>query len=256
MTESSKRRISADNYFAILPEWVLYAPITPNAKITYAVLQRYANSEGICFPSRATLANRIGVSVRAIDRALGELQDINAVRVQRRKSPEGGWTSSLYHVRTNNVGAADMPLDDLGVVPLVSLPSDADDTRGSAENDTLTRAIINQSQEPYNSPSVSDETGFDEFWATYPRRVGKGQARKMWKQAIKKTDAATIIQGAQRYAEIRSGEEAKYTAYPASWLNGERWTDEPDPTFEKPGQAKARAIAEAIERMNRKEIGA
>lgn len=256
MTESSKRRISADNYFAILPEWVLFAPITPNAKITYAVLQRYANSDGICFPSRATLASRTGVSVRAIDRALGELQDINAVKVQRRKSPDGGWTSSLYHVKTANPGEVQVVSNEQEVATLVDLPSVADVARGRAENDTLTRAIINQSQEPYNSPSVSDETSFDEFWETYPRRVGKGQARKMWKQAIKKTDAATIIQGAQRYAEHRSGQEPKYTAYPASWLNAERWTDEPDPVFEKPDQAKARAISEALERMNRKELGA
>src|SRR5690606_19428118 len=41
---------------------------------------------------------------------------------------------------------------------------------------------------------------FDEFWAAYPRRVGKGAARKAWAKATKKAAPEEIIAGARRYA--------------------------------------------------------
>lgn len=68
---------------------------------------------------------------------------------------------------------------------------------------------------------------FDEFWCEVPRKIGKGQARRAWSAALKKADADTIISGVRRYAAERRGEDQKFTAHPATWLNGERWEDEP-----------------------------
>ena len=72
--------------------------------------------------------------------------------------------------------------------------------------------------------SVSVEPdGFDDFWAAYPRKVGKGQARKAWNVAVTKTSASAIVQACEGYRW--SGSE-KYTPHPATWLTGERWADE------------------------------
>ena len=73
---------------------------------------------------------------------------------------------------------------------------------------------------------------FAEFWATYPRRVGKGAARKAWAKAIKNgADPEHIIWGARRYSTDprRAAADIRYTAHPATWLNAERWTDETEP---------------------------
>jgi len=69
---------------------------------------------------------------------------------------------------------------------------------------------------------------FDQFWALYPRREGKGQARTALKKALKKTDLPTILKAVDEYASWLRAEnkERTYMAMPASWLNGERWTDE------------------------------
>jgi hypothetical protein len=95
---------------------------------------------------------------------------------------------------------------------------------------------------------------FDEFWNAYPRRVAKGKAVKAYLKALGKADASTILAGAHRYADLRKNEDATYTAYPASWLNGECWTDDftvgpntaPDPKLVE---------IEAIEAAFRKEKG-
>lgn len=87
-----------DGYFAILPEWVLYAEISDRAVRLYAVLRRYAG-DGLqkARPSRQKLADRMYTSLSSIDRALRELQAIGAVTVRNR------WTnpalSSFSYIR-------------------------------------------------------------------------------------------------------------------------------------------------------------
>ena len=66
---------------------------------------------------------------------------------------------------------------------------------------------------------------FPEFWAAYPRKTDKGNAKKAWVKAIKKKPASEIITAAAAYAATKP--EPKFTAHPTTWLNGERWDDEP-----------------------------
>jgi hypothetical protein len=67
---------------------------------------------------------------------------------------------------------------------------------------------------------------FDRFWAAYPLKKAKGDAWKAWPKAIKAADPDVILAGVGRYvAELRA--TGAYTAYPATWLNGRRWEDEP-----------------------------
>lgn len=69
---------------------------------------------------------------------------------------------------------------------------------------------------------------FEAFWKCYPRKVDKGHARKAFATALKRADAPTISQGARRYAEAVKGKDPKYIAHAATWLNGDRWLDEPE----------------------------
>lgn len=74
--------------------------------------------------------------------------------------------------------------------------------------------------------------GFDAFWKLYPKKQDRGHAKKAWAQALKKADAATIIEGLEQLLPGMVKKEAQYVPLGATWLNGERWTDEPD---RKPG---------------------
>lgn len=73
--------------------------------------------------------------------------------------------------------------------------------------------------------ATSSDPLFDEFWAAYPRKTDKGNARKAWDKAVKKTDAQTIIAAAVALAASKP--DLKFTAHPSTWLNGERWDDQP-----------------------------
>lgn len=74
---------------------------------------------------------------------------------------------------------------------------------------------------------VSNDTpGFAEWYAAYPRKVARGAAAKAYRTALKKTDAATLLAGVQRYARECAGKDPRYVAHPATWLSSERWADD------------------------------
>lgn len=75
-----------------------------------------------------------------------------------------------------------------------------------------------------------DDPQWMRFWALYPRRAGKKNARKAWR-ALNPSPALVdrMIQALDW--QVRQPQWTKdggaFIPYPATWLNGERWADEP-----------------------------
>jgi len=91
-------RLDAEVRFAIVPEWILDAPVSDRAVRLYGLLARYADRNGAAFPARSTLAQRLRCTVRSVDRALTELVDAGAVQRSWR-FVNGRQTSSRYLLR-------------------------------------------------------------------------------------------------------------------------------------------------------------
>lgn len=68
---------------------------------------------------------------------------------------------------------------------------------------------------------------FEEFWAEYPRKEGKGDAAKAFKAAMKRTDLPTILKAVQAYKLATMTSERSMIKMAAGWLRAERWLDEP-----------------------------
>lgn len=101
----SQDKIIADNFFAIIPEWLLFADISPQAVRLYGVLRRYADRDGSCFPSRKRLASDLRMeSTKPVDRALKELVYIGAITIQHRHTEQGDLQSNLYTVLSIPIG--------------------------------------------------------------------------------------------------------------------------------------------------------
>lgn len=77
---------------------------------------------------------------------------------------------------------------------------------------------------------------FDRFWAAYPRKVGKGAARRKFAQ-IKPDDALTdrMIQAVEKAKQSQqwTKDGGAYIPHPTTWLNQERWEDELQPPQER-----------------------
>lgn len=95
-----KDKIEASEYFAILPEAVLFAPISSNAVRLYCILRRRADEKNnSCYPSQKYLATNMYCSVRTVQRALDELIDIGAITVEHRYLEDtDAYTSNMYYL--------------------------------------------------------------------------------------------------------------------------------------------------------------
>ncbi|WP_316857016.1 helix-turn-helix domain-containing protein [Ralstonia flatus] len=74
--------------------------------------------------------------------------------------------------------------------------------------------------------------GFDVFWEAYPRKQNKADAEKAWQKLAPTPELlAEILKavGEQRaWPEWREA-GGKYVPHAATWLNGQRWTDQAQP---------------------------
>lgn len=70
---------------------------------------------------------------------------------------------------------------------------------------------------------------FDEFWAVYPKKKAKEDARKAWAKLKPNEDLGKAIIKAVEDAKKTDDwkkEKGKFIPYPATYLNGKRWEDE------------------------------
>lgn len=121
----------------------------------------------------------------------------------------------------------------------------------------------NQSLKPRLKPHIPEariqkEThsapeGFTDWYASYPRKIGRGQAVKAYALACKKASPEMLLEAARKFATASVGKDQQFIPHPATWLNGERWLD--DPPAEQSGAgtdtgkvAHYRAIRERYER--------
>lgn len=74
--------------------------------------------------------------------------------------------------------------------------------------------------------------GFDRFWEAYPRKVGKGAARKAFDRAVPKLKSAdrepllTLLTALDRVRP--TWDDPDFIPHASTWLNEERWDDEPE----------------------------
>lgn len=108
--------------------------------------------------------------------------------------------------------------------------------------------------EPNGSINTSIDDDFSEWYSAYPNKVGKGQAAKAYRTARKLTDQQTLLDGVAAYRRDKPPDRA--WCNPATWLNGQRWLDQPAPETERfngksthtSGQGQRGSIAASVSR--------
>lgn len=98
-------------------------------------------------------------------------------------------------------------------------------TRGESDRVSLPPVPPDPTR-PIQRESGGEE--FDEFWTIYPRKEGKGAARKAWAKALKSKPAAELLPIVRSFSVRVHGTEQRFIPFPATWLNQERWADEVD----------------------------
>lgn len=99
-------------------------------------------------------------------------------------------------------------------------------------NPTLPNPTLPNRTEPTTPPSRSAGSRsdtFDRFWQSYPRKVGKGAALKVWDRMRPPTDLIEKIIAAveaQKCSQQWVRDGGQFIPHPSTWLNQMRWEDE------------------------------
>ena len=77
---------------------------------------------------------------------------------------------------------------------------------------------------------------FDEFWAAYPRKVGKAIAKKAFVKTKAPIETLLAAIDRQRQSDQWAKDGGQYIPNPATWLNQGRWEDELTPKKKERGE--------------------
>lgn len=213
--------VAADTTFAVVPTWVLSAP--SRAVHLYALLRRYADASGQAWPSRTTLAERLGCSVDSVDRALRCLVEIGAVTVVKRWGEDGSPLSNLYRLHSQPVGK---PVEEAGGVAATVRPGSRTTAAGVAAPVRHERKPLNDKNPP-TPPQADDGPTFEEFWDLWPRHHRKrdrATAQRLWSRLTtderKQTLSALALDKQSRQWTRNDGE---FIPGPVPWLRKQPW---------------------------------
>ena len=80
---------------------------------------------------------------------------------------------------------------------------------------------------------------FETFWEAYPKKSAKKDAQKAWRRLKPNQKLLDEIMLALENAKkSKAWQEPKYIPHPATWLNGERYKDEPEVQNDDPHREK------------------
>lgn len=210
---------------------------------------------GMCYPSIKHLASKCGLSERQVKRHLVALDERGLVTKDRRLRRADG-TMGVWRYTVHYQGTPAAPGDSTrghgGSTP--------EDTEGKNQGTPMSP------QEPSVEPSVepsllslipadSGESGdrqFEEWWAAYPRKVAKQDARRAWAK-LDPAERAISIERIPMHCAYwqRTNRATEHIPHPATWLNRASWTDELDMSRAVANTRSGRTEAAAVEWMAR-----
>lgn len=232
---------------------------TPTEKHVAHALHFFADSlDGQCWPGQSLLAETTGLARETVSRTVRSLRDKGWISTTQRHRPDGSNSSLTYQLTTpDDVTEDHYPCDGESLLvcdggsqqePSSSNLQEEPSPYSSQQPTQEARLFEVESDEvksekprPQSKPTARRKDhgleGFDEFWAKYPRKVGKSVARKAWRHTTP-DERALIARALDAYlGEINSKQTpAHFVKHPSTFLNG-AWQDhyEPEPThMERP----------------------
>lgn len=179
---------------------------------------------------------------KQIKRWIYATDDVNAADLLRELEAEelivraDGWISIPRLVKRQRIDHRYFKACDKDGCNKPSKPDSQPETRSGNDVATQSPAVATRGHatdgdgvvdgDDTTTPAGAEE--FDDFWAIYPRREGKGAAKKAWAKAVKTIPADELLPVVRSYAVRMHGSEKRFIPFPATWLNQERWADEVD----------------------------
>jgi biotin operon repressor len=185
--------------------------IKPATKIVLYWIADHHNSEtDACFPSLATLSDECEMSKRAVQAHIDTLSYAGLIERVERKRGNGSRTSNGYRLNLTKQAWQNLPppIAEAARAPMQNLPA------------------LNLGTNNLGNITTKNMSIFDDLWKIYPKKVGKGTAKKALAKAMTKATADQIQHSLAVFVRAWGNQDKKFMPHLATWLNGERWDDE------------------------------
>ena len=224
----------------------------PYTVVVWLALARRADQSGRCWPSITTIQKDTGLGRPTVYRAIRELVDAGEIVVE----PGGGKGNQTNRYRFASSSHGELVTDGNQFPTLTKVVPHRDKGSSQGEHKPYTRTK-HKNQTNGRARSLSADTAFSTWWASYPRKVAKQAARKAWEKAVKEiTSAGGTLDEARGRLQRAVDQFAKsdkargdFCPYPATWLNQGRYDDDPAAWQDTTSNGKAKA-AEPLKYRN------
>lgn len=192
-------------------------------KMVLLVIADHASDDGTeAWPSQRLIAEKASLTIRTVQRCVNSLQEQGWLHMEKRA---GGSLNCRDDRRPNKYtihvgklrGETASPRKKRGEIEA------EDEAKSTPSTGRNTRPMNHPLEPPLETP-LDSGVSFEDFYKNYPRKTAKGAARKAWDR-LSPEDQKKAVEGALAYSNDPNRDES-FTAYPATWLNAERWLDE------------------------------
>lgn len=221
-------------------EWVrvdldLVASVGVDAALAYGLIAYRCQGRGVWQATREQIAADTRLTEHRTRRSLQALRDTGLIESRRadRFNPTLTWrvcpgqaVKEDSSVTTGRLAPSLETVKSSVSLSPKNVKNPPTPAGGAVEEGALFGDVTPVTPRPAVDP---DPEAFDAFWSAYPRKVGKGAARKAWEKITRTVDPAVIVAGLTRQARsLTDAHERGYCPHPSTWLNQERWADEVD----------------------------
>lgn len=213
-----KEEPARDEGYAIVPRWIMKDErFTVHMVMVYLALQSFSGVTGSVIPSVATLAKRARLAPSTTRTTLRALEEIGVIVTEARYDSRGDRTSNNYILLTHDPKAP----------PVSGAPPHRDTVYPPPEPGAKGTPSKEQEISYEISPRENTDEEWDRFWSAFPRKESKPAALRAWKAARKRASVDAIMDGLGRWLPNLALREKQYIPLPATWLNNDKWNDEP-----------------------------
>lgn len=232
------------------------SPLKAEKLLIHLSIADHMDHDGVGWVSWSQIVKKARVGRSTVARTMRWLQEHGWLEVVK---PQMGTRPPVYRMVWPELVVPQRDPSRSGTRPAEGARGPADDALGVSELDTHSIPT------PSNAPSIhmrnaqnahTDAHGFETFWETATVKKDKARARKAYETALTLTDPDTLHKAWQTanraWSQWVTDDPAsrRYIPMPSTWLNGERWDDDPPNPNQQASstQTKPSKFASLVER--------
>lgn len=166
--------------------------------------------------TRNEIARRTGVSQGKVSSSLTTLAQLGVIAIESVEIPQAEGGRRLVITVDFDVWEAQEARPPHDRVPVTTRPGPGHDMTTSVQQ------VEDQGGRTRDNAALD----FELFWKRYPRKVGKPEAERQFRAALRRATFTAIAFGLERHLPAWQRSERRFIPHPATWLRRDGWNDE------------------------------